>query len=161
MELKKALVSAVLGAAASALLGCSGAPQPKPTPATEVVSAAPDVNPDETGRASPIVVRVYVLKQADAFNGAGYFALMDHEQETLGDSLIHREEYELSPGETRTLALSLPPEARYIAAIAGYRDIMSARWKVQAAVPDKWLHDRKHPHKVTIQVGRAAVAIVE
>jgi type VI secretion system protein VasD len=161
MVLKRALVGAVLGAATLAQLGCAGTPQPKPIAATEVVSAAPDVNPDETGRASPIVVRVYELKQTDAFNGAGYFALMEHEQETLGESLVHREEYELSPGETRTVALSLPPEARYVAAIAGYRDIMSAKWKVQAAVPDKWLHDRKHPHEVTIQVGRAAVAIVE
>lgn len=161
MVLKRALISAALGAAAVALAACAGAPQPKPTAASAVLLAAPDVNPDETGRASPIVVRVYELKQTDAFNNAGYFALMDHEQATLGDSLVHREEYELSPGETRTLALNLPPEAHYIAAIAGYREIMSARWKALAPVPAKWLKDPKHPHRLTIQVGRAAVTIVE
>jgi type VI secretion system protein VasD len=157
----RSLIGAALGAAVLALSACAGAPQPEPTAASAVLSAAADVNPDETGRASPIVVRFYELKQADAFQAAGYFALMDHEQETLGESLVHREEYELSPGETRTFALSIPPEARYVAAIAGYREIMSAKWKALAAVPNKWLRDRKHPHRLTIQVGRAAVAIVE
>ena len=159
--MKRALISAVLGAAALGLAGCAGAPQPKPTAASAVLSVAPDVNPDESGRASPIVVRVYELKQSDAFDNADYFALMDHEQETLGNSLVHREEYELSPGETRTLALNIPPEAHYIAAIAGYRRIMSATWKALAPVPEAWARDRKHPHRVTIQVGRAAVAIVQ
>src|SRR6185437_3383217 len=111
---KRALMSALLAAAAMALAGCAGAPQPKPTAASAVLTAASDVNPDETGRASPIVVRVYELKQTDAFKSASYFALMDHEQDTLGVGLVHREEFELSPGETRTLALNLPPEARYI-----------------------------------------------
>ncbi len=160
--MKRALLSAALGAAAWALAGCAGTPPPKPTiMATAVLSAAPNVNPDETGRASPIVVRVYELKQPDAFNNAGYFALMDHERKTLGDSLVHGEEYELSPGETRTLPLNLPPQARYIAAIAGYTQIMSARWKALEPVPGKWLRDRKHPHRVTIRIGRSAVTIVE
>jgi type VI secretion system protein VasD len=159
--LKRALMGATLGAAVWALAGCAGTPQPKPAAASEVLSAAPDVNPDETGRASPIVVRVYELKQADAFESAGYFALMDHERQTLGDSLIHREEYELSPGQTRTVALTIAVDAHYIAAIAGYRQIMSARWKALAPVPAQWLLDHKHPHRVTIQVGRAAVAVVE
>ena len=54
MVLKRALISAALGAAALALAACAGAPQPKPTAASAVLAAAPDVNPDETGRASPI-----------------------------------------------------------------------------------------------------------
>lgn len=161
MVFNRALVGAVLGAAALALGGCAAAPPPKPAAARAVLSAAPNVNPDEAGRPSPIVVRVYELKQSDDFNNAGYFALMDHEQATLGSSLVHREEYELSPGETRTLSLEIPPEAQYIAVIAGYREIMSARWKALAPVPGKWLKDPKHPHRLSIQVGRAAVTIVE
>lgn len=165
MVLKRALTSAAFGTAALAvalfLAGCAGASPPKPTTASAVLAVAPDANPDETGRASPVVVRVYELKQADAFNSAGYFALMEHEQATLGDSLVHREEFELSPGETRTLTLDIPPGVRYLAAIAGYRQIRSATWKASAAVPDQWLHGRKHPHRVSIRVGRAAVTIVE
>jgi len=154
--LKRAFISAALGAAALGLVGCAGAPQPKPTQAIAIVTASRDVNSTQ-----PIVVRLYELKQADSFNSADYFALVDHEQETLGASLISRDERELSPGESWTVALTIPPEAHYVAVIAGYVDIRSARWKALTPVPDKWLHDRKHAHRLTVQVGRDAVAFME
>ncbi len=151
---------ALLGCATALLTtGCGGAP-PKPTPAIAALVAAPDVNPDNEGHASPIVVRVYELKEEGAFNNADYFALVDKEQETLGTSLVSREEYELQPGDMRTLELKVPPEARYLAVAAGYRDIRSAHWKALSPTPEKGLKDMVRKQKLTIRVERSAVSIL-
>ncbi len=65
------------------LAACAGGP-PKPAVAKAQLVVASDVNPDAEGRASPVVVRVYQLKEEGAFNSADFFALFDKEQETLG-----------------------------------------------------------------------------
>lgn len=154
----RSLARVALGLAALALFACGGAP-PKPTPARASLVVAADVNPDATGRPSPIVVRVYQLKEEGAFNNADYFALIDKEQETLGPSLLSREEYELQPGESRVLELKIPPEARYLAAIAGFRDIRNARWKALSPAPEKGLKDLIRTKKLTISVAKSAVTI--
>jgi len=87
---------------ACAAAGCSSK-QPKPPPPTKAaIVVTADVNPDAAGRPSPIVVRLYQLKEEGAFNGASYFALADKEQATLGPSLESREEYELQPGRRKS-----------------------------------------------------------
>jgi type VI secretion system protein VasD len=140
------------------LAGCSSAP-PKPVATKATLVVAQDVNPDSNGRPSPIVVRIYQLKEEGAFNNADYFALMDKEQEALGASLLSREEYELQPGESRTLDLKIPPEARYLGAIAGYRDIRNAHWKALSPAPEKSLKDLVVTKKLTISFGKAEVKV--
>jgi type VI secretion system protein VasD len=103
---------------ALAVAGCSSKPPKPPPPTKAAIVVSADVNPDSGGRPSPIVVRLYQLKEEGAFNGASYFALADKEQATLGPSLESREEYELQPGQTKELVLKIPPEARYLGAVA-------------------------------------------
>jgi type VI secretion system protein VasD len=140
--------------------GCKSNKPPKPPPPTKaaiVVSA--DVNPDSAGRASPIVVRLYQLKEEGAFNGASYFALADKEQATLGTSLESREEYELQPGQTKELVLKIPPEARYLGAVAAYRDLNNSKWKALSPAPETGLLDFVRKHKLIVTVGRSEVKI--
>lgn len=132
-------------------------PPPPPTKAAIVVSA--DVNPDSAGRPSPIVVRLYQLKEEGAFNSAGYFDLTDKEQATLGPSLDSREEYELRPGQTRELVLKIPPEARYLGAVAAYRDLNNSKWKALSPAPETGLLDFVRKHKLIVSVGRSEVKI--
>jgi type VI secretion system protein VasD len=134
--------------------GCAGS-APKPTPAKAALVAAADVNPDMEGRPAPIVVRIYQLKEEGAFTNADYFRLIDKEQEALGPSLVAREEYELQPGESRTWDLKIPPEARFVGAAAGFRDLSNSRWKALLATPKKGWRTKK----LTITVSRSAVTI--
>jgi type VI secretion system protein VasD len=113
------------------VIGCASAP--KPSIATITVAASPDSNPDADGRPSPVVVRVYQLKENVAFNGADFFALYDDEQKVLGAALVNRAEYMLKPSEKRTLELEVSPDARFVGAVAAFRDIRNARWR--AVVP--------------------------
>lgn len=135
--------------------GCAGG-APKPTPAKAALIAAGDVNPDIEGHPAPIVVRVYELKEAGAFNGADYFRLIDKEQEALGPTLVSREEYELQPGESRTWELKIPPEAHFVGAAAGFRDLPNSRWKALSPAPRKGLRTKK----LTITVARSTISVV-
>lgn len=134
-------------------------PVPPPPPTKAAIVVARDVNPDSAGRASPIVVRLYQLKEEGAFNSASYFALADKEQATLGPSLDSREEYELQPGQTKELILKIPPEARYLGVVAAYRDLNNSKWKALSPAPETGLLDFVRKHKLIVTVGKAEVKI--
>jgi type VI secretion system protein VasD len=138
---------------------CSSKPPKPPPPTKAAIVVTADVNPDAAGRPSPIVVRLYQLKEEGAFNGASYFALADKEQATLGPSLESREEYELQPGETKELVLKIPPDARYLAAVAAYRDLNNSKWKALSPAPETGLLDFMRKHKLIVTVGRSEVKI--
>lgn len=117
-------------AAGLLVAGCGGAP--KPTPPTVVratVAAMTNVNPDASGRPSPIVVRVFELRSLAAFQRADFFSLWDKDREMLGPELLNREEYALAPGERRPFNRQIQPETRYIAVIAAFRDLQRASWR--------------------------------
>ena len=139
-------------AAAVALASCKTVPiKPSSEAKAKVaLSAAADVNPDATGKPSPVVVRVYQLKGDAAFAGADFFALFDDEMKVLGPELIGREEYVLTPAEKRTVELTVPKTAKFVGVIAAFRDIRNAQWRVVVPAPLK-------KNDVTLSVERARV----
>lgn len=154
----KNLLVALLAACALAGVGCASKP-PKPVPAHAQLIASADTNPDSSGRASPVVVRLFQLRDDGEFATADFFALYDKEKETLGASLVSREEYVLEPGETRSLELPLKTEARFLGAIAAFRDIRSARWRALTPAPEKTLTDLLRRDGVTLQVGKDSLTL--
>jgi type VI secretion system protein VasD len=155
---KKNILAMALALCALTLAACAAKP-PKPVPTRAQLVAASDVNPDASGRASPIVVRLYQLKDNGEFATADFFALYDNEKATLGASLLSREEFVLSPGETRDLQLELKTEARFLGAIAAFRDVRSARWRALTQAPAKTLTDLLGRDGVTLHVGKDALTL--
>jgi type VI secretion system protein VasD len=150
--------TALLVAILMSLPGCASGP-PKPAKAVITVAARPDVNPDASGRPSPVVVRFYQLKSDAAFSGAEFFPLFDDDKKVLAADLIARDEYELSPGEDKTLELTVPAEVRFVGAIAAFRDIRNATWRALAPTPKKGLaktpvHIIAEKQAVRIELGR-------
>ena len=141
------------------LLAACGAKPVKPTVAHAQLIVASDVNPDNSGRASPIVVRLFQLKNDGEFATADFFALYDKEKETLGASFISREEYVLNPGETRALELAVNPDARFIGALAAYRDIRSAQWRALTRPPEKKLIDLLGKRVLVLNVGKDTLTL--
>ena len=126
---------------------------PDPTAMEVQLSATNDVNPDEDGESSPIVVRVYELKTLAAFDNQGFFDLYDNDTDLLGDDLQVRDEFVLSPDETIGFERELKEESRFIAVIAAYQDLDNATWRASAELP---------PNETTelfIEVGRLEVKI--
>lgn len=118
-----------------ALGGCAKPPPPPPKPTILQISVAvdPNVNPDARGRASPVVARLLELKTLAAFQSADFFSLFDRDRESLGGDLVAKEELVLQPGESRQFRRELQPDTRFVAVVAGYRDIERARWR--ASIP--------------------------
>jgi type VI secretion system protein VasD len=106
------------------------APPPKPVPAALMIAASADTNPDASGRPSPVVLRVYQLKGDTAFSGAEFFPLFDDDQKVLGAEFISRDEYVLAPSETRTVEVAVSDDARFVGAVAAFRDIRNSQWRV-------------------------------
>ncbi|QSN64221.1 MULTISPECIES: type VI secretion system lipoprotein TssJ [unclassified Caballeronia] len=113
-------------------------PPPAPPPPTIVhidVNAIDKVNPDHSGRPSPVLVRVYELKATSSFDSADFFTLYGKDQATLGADLNAKNEFLLKPGEKQSVEQLAQPGTKFIAVVAAYRDIERARWRATAPVP--------------------------
>src|SRR6186713_1452717 len=125
---------------ACALAACASKPPPAPPPppppkAVLVVATRPDVNPDASGRPSPVVMRVYQLRSDTAFVNSTFGNLFDDDRKTLAADLIAADEYQLIPGERRTLELLPPPGMRYVGAVAAFHDVRNSSWRAVLPIP--------------------------
>ena len=92
------------------------------------------------------------------FAKADFFAIYDREKEILGPSLITREEYTLTPGETEDLKFEVNREARFLGVLAAYRD-PSAHWRAISPAPEKGLADLVKKDRLTVTLGKNAVSL--
>ena len=129
-------------------------PEVKTTSAMRLAASA-DTNPDDSGRPSPVVVRVYQLKTDVAFKGAEFFALYDDDQKVLGQDLISRDEFVLAPSEKKTIDVAVSKETRFVGALAAFRDIRNAQWRGMVAAP------QRSSLNVTVERARIVLSVVE
>jgi type VI secretion system protein VasD len=125
------------------LLGCADAPSPEPTPPlpppppTVVnlqIESATDINPDGRGVASPVMLRIYELREISTFNSADFFALFDKEQATLAADLAHKQEFFLKPGDSKTLTIEPGTDVRSLGFFAAFRQLDTAQWRAVTPV---------------------------
>ena len=139
-------------AAAGVLLtvaACAGAPKPAQVAGT--IEASAKVNPSASKRPSPVLVRVYELKTAAAFNAADFMSLYQRDKAELGADLLGKDEFVLAPGESRTFAKTLDLDTRFLGVLAAYRDVEHAQWRSVVPVQPGQMH------KVTIRANELAV----
>ncbi|HKY91701.1 MAG TPA: type VI secretion system lipoprotein TssJ [Nevskiaceae bacterium] len=120
-------------ACALALGGCFGGKKgpepPKPAVLTLQANASADLNPDGAGRPSPLVVRLYALRDKAAFEGADFFALYEKDAQILAADLVKQEELLLQPGATISVTREYPPDVQFLAVMGGFRDVERASWR--------------------------------
>jgi type VI secretion system protein VasD len=121
------------------------------------VQAASDINPDDKGRATPVVVQIIALTSAARFNTAPFLSLQDALPETLGDTLLATEEIILRPGETKATCYSVHEDASAIGVVAAYRDLPKATWRqvhvLAAASETAWWHWILPRPAITLRIG--------
>jgi type VI secretion system protein VasD len=144
--------------AAVTLAGCGKSPivlaRPKPATSPLLISASADTNPDANGRPSPVVVRVYQLKTDDAFVNAEFFPLFDDDMKVLGPALISRDEYVLAPAEHRMVEVAVADDAKFLGAVAAFRDIRNTEWRVLVPVTRKGLNVAVERTRVVLAVAQ-------
>ena len=80
-------------------------------------------------------VRLYELKSVSTFNTADIFSLSDKDKELLAADLVAMEEIQVTPGMQQTFTRTLPPDAKFLAVLAPYRDWEHATWRASVEVP--------------------------
>jgi type VI secretion system protein VasD len=131
------------------LSACAG--PPKPASVTGTIQASAQVNPSASKRPSPLLVRIYELKSAAGFNAADFMSLYQRDQAELAADMLAKEEFVLSPGETKTFAKTLAADTRFLGIVAAYRDLEHAKWRTLVAV------EPGQAQKVTVNAGELAV----
>jgi type VI secretion system protein VasD len=127
--------AAALLACTLVLAGCAGSSAPKPTKVEGTIVGADGLNLSVSQRPSPLLLRIYELRSATAFNQADFMSLYQSDQATLAADLVAREEIMLQPGETRPFTRQLAADTRFIAVVGVYRNLERATWR--AVVPVK------------------------
>lgn len=133
-----ALRGAALALCVVAIAGCFAKKppaEPKPAALDVATVASADLNPDSTGRASPLVLRIYALKALTEFDKADFFALYEKDEQILAADLVKRDEMILKPGETVTLKREFAPDAKFIAVMGAYRDVERSTWRATLPLP--------------------------
>lgn len=105
---------------------------PAPLPPTMIqldIDSQPVINPDVSGKASPVLLRIYELRESNNFMGADFFALFDKEQATLAADLVRKQELWLKPGEHKTLQLQPANDTRQLGFFAAFRKLDDAQWR--------------------------------
>ncbi|MFM0738163.1 type VI secretion system lipoprotein TssJ [Paraburkholderia xenovorans] len=128
------------------------------------VKASSSVNPDNQERAAPIVVRIYELKNADAFIAADFFSLQEKDKTLLADDLVLREQFQLRPGENRVVQRNADPATTALGVIAAYRDLPNSVWRATWTLPPSpsaaW-YRRTPKLKLTIDLDTNAIRITD
>lgn len=98
------------------------------------IEVGKQVNPDPSGRASPLVIKVYQLNDKLAFETKDFFSIYDASDKDLMKAIVEQKEYQLNPGHEIHKALITEPTVQYIGIVAAFRDIEIAKWRAVAKV---------------------------
>ena len=162
---KFVLVAFVCTLGLAACASSDPAPPHEPVKMTLTLKAASGVNPDDQKRAAPIIVRVYELKDAAAFNDADFFSLQDKDKTALADDLVTRDQFQMRPGDTKTIKRDAQQATTMLGVIAAYRDLPNSVWRavwpLPAAPNAAWYRVFSPKLKLTINLDANAIRIVD
>ncbi|WP_020408568.1 type VI secretion system lipoprotein TssJ [Hahella ganghwensis] len=115
------------------MAGCStvGEVVGRDTTVTLDIRSATDINPNEDGRASPIILNFYALENERQFEQEDFIALYQDPDSVLGRDLIFTTKFkEFTPGEVRTESLVIDDRTRYIGIMAEFIRYEDASTKI-------------------------------
>ncbi len=132
---RRRFISASFAMTLLGLAACAKLFGPSATVVNVDLRASPGLNPDATGRASPLRLRFYELKSASVFSSADFFSLYDRDKEVLAADIVVREEIQVEPGMQKSFTRKPGPDTKFIAVLAPYRDLDHAKWRAAMEVP--------------------------
>lgn len=94
------------------------------------IKVSSELNPDQNGRPSPVVVRFYSLASPAIFENADFVSLYQNDKNILGKDYIRKEEKDFQPGEHFKAQLEFNEQANFIAFMVAFQDIEQANWRL-------------------------------
>jgi len=98
------------------------------------ITATDDLNPDASGRPSPLQVQIFELKQTGLFDSADFRALLDSPEAVLKSDLVSVDRVVLQPGKSTERKWQVAAEAQFVGIAASYRNLNTAVWRTVIAV---------------------------
>jgi len=99
------------------------------TPVRLKVKSEPSLNLDSDQQSLPVVLRVYQLKDPQAFAQASFDELWKQDKAVLGSSLLSVQELVVYPDRTERYDLSRSKGVRHLGLMATFRQPESGHWK--------------------------------
>lgn len=116
------------------LVSCA-APAAKKNNVSLTLVASPNLNPDINGRASPLSLTFYQLKNSSSFKKSDYMSLVENSKSILGRDLVATNTLTIRPGQTLVFDYSVSEGERALGIVAGYRVIDSSGWQLVYEYP--------------------------
>lgn len=118
-----------------ALGGCAGPRPMLPAPYTVMISADTSINLDRQGRATPVQVSLFELKNSSSFESIDFYTLFEKGEQALGSDVVAKEQLVLQPGQTMTLARKAKSDARMLGVFVAFRSVEKSAWRAVAPLP--------------------------
>lgn len=130
------------------LTGCS-------RPRVELaVASQPNVNPDYSGRPSPVVVKVYELRNSMSFKQADFQTLFEHPMQAMGSDVVAADELIFVPGEARTIAYLPSMDSRFLGIVAGFRQMGRGYWRALRPI------DALGENRIALELNDSSIILV-
>jgi type VI secretion system protein VasD len=102
------------------------------------ISSTANLNVNRYNEALPVVVRIYQLTDAQAFNNASFEDLWKKDALTLGSTLLTKEELTLQPSSKQTVSFERHEAAQYVGLFAMFRNRDDNQWRVVKKLSDSY-----------------------
>ena len=90
-----------------------------------------DLNPDETGVASPLFIRMYELKSEKIIKKADFIDIFERDKEILGADLVDMHKLKpFQPGESRSELFVLGKKTKFVGLYAEFLDFKESKYKI-------------------------------
>jgi len=110
------------------LAACSSS-RPDPAQLDLEIHPSAALNPNAENQPSPLLIRLYDLRDSDGFMAADFFELYDRDSARLGGSLLSKREMLLVPNRPATVKRTMEDGATVLGVLAAFRVLDGARWR--------------------------------
>jgi len=120
-------------------------------------SVAANVNPDDNGNPSPVIVRMYELKSPDVFSSSNFIDMYEDDKTVLAQDMVtvQRLKY-LKPSEQRVENFVLSKDTKYIGLFVEFLKYEDAKYKI--VVPIRQMNFIRSHAKVKLTENRIIFA---
>ena len=119
------------------------------------LAGLPNQNPDISGRPSPVILKMYELRNDSAFKQAEMGPLFEDPLGTLGADMVAFDEITMVPGEAKVLVYEPAEETRFVGVMASFRQLGHGPWKIIKAInPEK-------KSKIALELNSASLILID
>lgn len=117
-----------------------------------------DINPDDTGLASPLFIRVYELNADKIIKKADFIDLFERDKEVLGADMVDMHKLKpFKPGESRSELFVLDKRTKFVALYAEFLAFKVSKYKLVIPV----VTNNVFKNSATIRVTGNELKIIE